>query len=708
MTSSAPVAPVSSETASGVSPFAAESLAVNGDQVVVVPLTALPDEQGLLCSRSLELPRWIRCCYYAPFQRHAINPALDLWPEGYNQCHPLPIRSEAELGRAKRGGMFAVFETTDGSFLAILPLVGTETVAWLGGDGATSLLVHAAHFGASDRAFQGELPLFASAFADTPYAAAAKAWALAFSHPLLRGLGCLREEKSYPEMFEYLGWCSFEEYKLAINERVIVDALRSLAESPVPVRWALIDDGHIDDGSRENDPLLQTQEGVVGGPGQTNAATQTRRLHSANPHPEKFPNGWSSIRAIADADPRLRWLGLWLNYNGYWGAIAADHQLGVDVDRHLVSLDPADPRSAKLPGEKPGDADAFHAAFMRPVSEHGFDFIKVDNQAANLRFYAESPAVENGVRAAVEFRHAFEREASARFTGVIGCMAHNNLCVLHQPKSQVMRCSEDYKKEDTWRAKHHLHNSFGNMLWMGQTVWGDHDMFHSSDRVAGALMARSKAISGGPVYLSDHPSNFVRELITPLHLADGRVLRPLAPAVPLPESVFIDPYEDDEAYRVIAPLPHGCAALAAYNLTEPEKTVRGVWHMNDLRHRSAMLSERASAGVSGGQEAGVLLYDTRARTARALCIETPAVRFHLAPLSDAFVILSPIVHGWALIGNPDKYLPPSFVAEAEVSGDGVSMTLATWESGPVLLWHVESGIRRVDIPAGGKRVVVTK
>ncbi|AHF90944.1 raffinose synthase [Opitutaceae bacterium TAV5] len=688
-----------------------------------------PDAPGLLYSRPVRLPDWKRCCYYAPFQRHAINPALDLWPEGYNQCHPLPLRNRTELRQAKRGGMFAIFGLTDGSFLALLPLVGMRTAAWLRGDPDAELQIDVAHFGSHHTAFTGDIPLLVSACAATPYAATARAWKLALSHPLMRAAGRLRHEKEYPEVFEYLGWCSFEEYKLDINEGIITGALRSLAASPVPVRWALIDDGHIDDGSRATDPLMQTQEGADGGPGQVSATMQARQLHSARPHPEKFPHGWAPVRAVADADPRLRWLGLWLNYNGYWGGIAPDHQLGADIDRHLIALDPDDPGSARLPGEKPGDAEAFYEAFTKPVHEAGFDFIKVDNQAANLRFYADSPGVQNAVAAAASCRHALEKTVAGHFKAIIGCMAHNNLYILHQPVSQVMRCSEDYKKEDAWRAKHHLHNSFGNMLWMGQTVWGDHDMFHSSDRVAGALMARSKAISGGPVYLSDHPDHFAKELIAPLHLADGRILRPLAPAVPLPESVFIDPYEDDEAYRVIAPLPHDCAALAAWNLTHPEKTVRGAWHMDDLQHRDAMLAS-SGAGVppagleitggtpvphfGSGRDARatpgrqVLLYDTLTRTVRLLTSNDAEVAFTLAPLTDAFVIMSPVVRGWALIGNPEKYLPPSFVSRFEISSDGTAITLAGAEAGSVLVWHTRSGLRQIDVPSGQQPVTINQ
>ena len=57
----------------------------------------------------------------------------------------------------------------------------------------------------------------------------------------------------------------------------------------------------------------------------------------------------------------------------------------------------------------------------------------------------------------------------------------------------------------------------------------------------------------------------------------------------------------------------------------------------------------------------------------------------LAPLTDTFVILSPIIRGWALIGHPDKYLPPSFVTEFVVSPD--SVRISTAEAGHVWLWR---------------------
>lgn len=54
-------------------------------------------------------------------------------------------------------------------------------------------------------------------------------------------------------------------------------------------------------------------------------------------------------------------------------------------------------------------------------------------------------------------------------------------------------------------------------------------MFHSTDPSSARLMAISKAVSGGPVYLSDPADKLNPEHIMPLVWSDGLLLRPLAP-----------------------------------------------------------------------------------------------------------------------------------------------------------------------------------
>ena len=84
-------------------------------------------------------------------------------------------------------------------------------------------------------------------------------------------------------------------------------------------------------------------------------------------------------------------------------------------------------------------------------------------------------------------------------------------------------------------------------------------------------MARSKAISGGPVYLSDSPKEFVKENIFPLIDKEGKIFRPEAPAIPTPESVLTNPLQDGKAYRVFAPTGDEAVSVICYNLNTSPK-----------------------------------------------------------------------------------------------------------------------------------------
>ena len=60
-------------------------------------------------------------------------------------------------------------------------------------------------------------------------------------------------------------------------------------------------------------------------------------------------------------------------------------------------------------------------------------------------------------------------------------MAQGTVNIQNTRYSAVTRCSIDYKLGDEAMAKSHILQSYANTLWLGQTVWPDHDMFHSTD-----------------------------------------------------------------------------------------------------------------------------------------------------------------------------------------------------------------------------------
>lgn len=611
---------------------------------------------GVIGCFPVELPAYDRACHYAPFQKYAINPGQELWPEGYNQCQPLAVD---DLSGAKCGGMFALLRLIDGGYLALLPLATSEYMAYFTSCGGR-FCVEVAHWGIGG--YAGSPAVLAWAQDDNPYVACERVWREALRLSEIRQGVALRTDKAYPEPFEYLGWCSWEQYKEGINDRLMVETLLELDSSTVPVRWLMVDDGH-----QNFTPPTAADLELPEIPGEISPVQMKKRLTGFGVDPSKFSNGWKRLKE-AQAGTEITWLGVWLNFNGYWGGIDVGSDFG-DLEDTLLDLGDG----VRQPSGEEG-ADRFYDAYVAAQQQAGFDFIKVDNQASNIVFYQGK--VESAVPYAVANHRALEKACAKRLNGLINCMAHNTLGLFNTRESAVTRCSEDYLFEDEWRGKMHLFNSFGNMMLFGPTVWGDHDMFHSTDAFAGAVMARSKALSGGPVYLSDDAAQIDAEAVQPLSLSDGRILRPAAPAVPLPDSLFMDPYKDNAAFRVVAPLRHGTAVVALYNLTHPEKPVSGTVSADDYRWAGGMLQNGAPEWDA---PEGIVIYDV---------LNCMVVADHetvsLPGFGDGLYLLCPIRKGWAVIGNPEKYLCSEAVET--VDAEGGTLALELYEPCDVLVW----------------------
>lgn len=634
-----------------------------------------PDAEGVLKQDVVRLPRFEVATYFAAYQRHDLMKQKDKeWMDRANRMQALPIRDFRNL---KEGGQFLLAKLAGGGYLALLPLTGPHTVGWFAASG-DDLVVNVGTLGTTP--VQGDLPVLAWARAADPYDAARTVWETALRHPLLAGSTRMRARKQYPDVFHYLGWCSWEEYKASIDEKMLLGAIDKIEASHLPIRWVLIDDGHL--------------------------SNTDRQLTSFDPN-EKFPNGWSRILARRNPE-RIRWMGLWLCFDGYWNGISPQNKLGALNDHlgpvHGMKL----PKDAVAWEPKPGQENsfAFYDAMIGANRRAGFDFVKVDVQSKNLALYRGSA---QPVESAAANNKALEMAAAYHMDALINCMAHGPVNIFNTRLSAVSRCSEDYKLGDLQRAKRHLHNSYGNMIWLGQTVWGDHDMFHSDDPVAGRMMAVSKALSGGPVYLSDNPAKFAPEYIRPLTFNDGQLLPVLAPATLLPESFFVDPFEEHKPLRAVAPLPNGAAAIAVYNLTEPEAEVNGFVSPEDYRDANGLMQPRKAPWSVPAE--GLVLYDWYQKTATAF---KTRYSFAMPKFSDRLFLLCPVHNGWAVIGRTDKYLAPAAVevVKAERSELLVRLkdpgALTIWESGTAAPKSSQCQFRKLaahlwqaDVAAGG-------
>jgi hypothetical protein len=612
-----------------------------------------PNEHGLLERHELVLPPFERGAYFSGDH----HPGVD-WPDGANRVQPWIFeRVEALCADdyprrpsnhpRMREGMFLLLKLTGGDYLAFLPAAGPKTMTWLYASEGGRLVLNFGTLGTA--VVRCDAPLFAWSKDADPYAACRRAWAEAITCGPLKGRTDFRMNKKYPEMFRYLGWCSWEQYKWDISEKVLLDVVDRIETGGLPIRFLLVDDGHLD---------------TAGG----------RKLKSFDPDKAKFPDGFSPLLARR-SENGIKWMGLWNTMAGYWDGVSPENELGCRINRHLAQMEKT---GAVVPAGDIESTRIFYNAHLGAVERHGFDFVKIDCQSRNMAWYLGTC---NAVEAAANNLQALEEAAEKHTGGMLNCMAHSLPCVFNTRYSAVTRCSIDYKVGKMSRAKSHLLQSYANTLWLAQTAWVDHDMFHSGDPGVGRIIAISKAMSAGPVYLSDDPKDFVAEYITPLCYEDGEIIRPLAPAAPLPDSILAAPMREKTPYRVIAPLAGGAAAVVSYNLHHPtpDEPMPAAVAESDYKHAGVMM--QPYAGRWAVPEGGLVAYDWHKKTAVLL---RDKYRFELAGFADRLVHLCPVRKGWALIGRTDKFLSPAAAEIVEARAD--KLTVRMVESGPLAIW----------------------
>ncbi len=608
--------------------------------------SAKPDKAGMVITREIELPTFEAGAYYRPFSGGG--------PRG-NRVEAIAFISIAELeayrpSATRRGhtnvqqGQFILLELKGGRYLSLLPMTSEKVYGQFFLENG-KLLLKTGNFGTN--AVEGKIPLLCWAYGNSPYAATHAVWQQVFESGYVAAQP--RGTKAFPEEpYGYLGWCSWEFYKRNISEKVISNAVHTLEKSGAPIRWVMIDDGYLD---------------VQGG-----------KLLSFGVDKKKFPNGWKPIMDLKNPD-RIKWIGIWRNFGGYMGGVSSQHTME-DMKPYLANTRS---KGTVLPNGSPEASKAFYEKMISDTKDNGFDFVKVDFHTRTFDHYKGTPDPVGAMRLNNE---ALEEATHSMGIPLLNCIAQPNVNSLQTKYSMLTRSSPDYNQKDKAKNKCNTYQSFANHLWMGQTVWGDLDMFHTHDQRDVNPMAIARAISGGPIYISDEPSKVVPEVLHQLAYIDGKLLRTAAPATLLPDSFFIHPFRDDEVFRVIAPLEDGVAAIALFNFTESGKTLSSGFSAKDYSHAGELLQPNKGAWPISAE--GLLVYDRKARTVVDLAdgFSTDVPNF------DAkLFLLYPKTKGWAVIGRSDKYLPAAALKIKSVSSSKISFTLK--ESGPLMIWSEE-------------------
>ncbi|MGJ8634354.1 MAG: Sip1-related alpha-galactosidase [Luteolibacter sp.] len=633
--------------------------ALNADQLVVTSdsralitenVEALkPGKDGVVLTRELKLPTFKRGAYYRPHSKSSASG---------NRVEALAFNSIAELEayvpsetrkqhNKVQEGQFILLEVENGRYLSLLPMTSEKVNGQIFIEDG-KLLIKSATLGTE--AVSGEIPLLIWAYGDSPYSATRAVWEQVFESGYVAARP--RSGKSYPvEPYGYLGWCSWEFYKTNISEKILTDAVHTIEDCGAPLRWLMVDNGYLNHNGN--------------------------MIVDFTPDVEKFPNGWEAVTSLKNPE-KIKWMGVWRNMLGFMQGISPQHKMS-DISDQLIKKG-----KRMLPKDSAIGATAFYDKMVLDSKNAGFDFTKVDFQSRLPEFYK---GTANAISATRYNNEALEEATKKYDVPLLNCIAQSNVNSLQTKYSALTRSSPDYNQSDKNKNKCNTYQSFANHLWMSQTVWGDLDMFHTHDKRDVKPMAIARAISGGPVYISDEPSKINPEVLIPFAYADGKLLRTAAPATLLPESFFIHPFRDDNIFRVVAPMEDGVAAIALFNFTESGKTLKSGFTAKDYTHAGELMSK----GTAWTEPAeGVLVYDREAKSAVELGNGFSA---EVSDFGAKLFFLYPKTSGWAVIGRGDKYLPGAAVKIRSVTDKEIAFSLA--ESGPLTIWS-ENGSPKME------------
>ena len=280
---------------------------------------------------------------------------------------------------------------------------------------------------------------------------------------------------------------------------------------------------------------------------------------------------------------------------------------------------------------------AFYENYHRNLAEQGIDGLKVDVQAI-----LEGVSAGQGGRVVLAraYRKALETSVARYFNGrLINCMSCTTECA-YLSVSTVMRSSDDFFPDRPESHGLHLHANAMVGMWFGEFMLLDWDMFQSSHE-RGAFHAAARAVSGGPVYVSDKVGKHDFDLLRKLVLSDGTVLRADYPGRPTPDCLYTDPKRDQSLLKIFN-LNGDCGIVGVFN----------------VRH-DISLGERVSGSVAVSDVPSLRQGDYVAfghRSGRLWqCAFDERTTIDLAEGEWELVSFAPVENGFAALGLADKF-----------------------------------------------------
>lgn len=482
---------------------------------------------------------------------------------------------------------------------------------------------------------------FVTAEGEEPYALVEKCVKTALS---LLNNGCVpRDKRRYPEVFEYLGWCSWDALQIRVSEDGLIEKCEEFKEKNIPVKWAIIDDMWAEI-APFNDGKYETRQEMF------------KLMHSSSMYDfeasyKRFPKGLAhAIECIHSYGIKV---GMWHPTTGYWSGLDPAGKAYKKLQPYTVIA-----QTGQIIGDwHENNAFGFFNTMHQFFKKCGADFLKVDNQSMTRRFYKGMQSVG---RVTHEYHRGLEASVGLNFDNtMINCMGMASEDMWNRGYSPISRCSDDFQPENRpWFTKHILQCTYNSIL-QGQFYWNDYDMWWTDDTQA-EKNSVLRAVSGGPIYVSDEIGRSRAEILEPLAFSDGRILRCDRSGMPTEDCLTRNP-ETSDAPLKIQNITGKSGVVAVFNVTKEQHEVKGSVRPSDV------------PGLIDGKF--VLFEHFSGEFHIVGCDE--AVEFTLKDIDDyRLFIIVPYENDFAAIGRIDKFISPAAIT-AQI-GENVVL----YENGP--------------------------
>ncbi len=564
--------------------------------------------------------------------------ALNSYLPNRSWTRPSPFNQIADLEESYN--QFAYWQYDNGMYAAMMPMVGKGFCGVIGRDGKYLEIKSVAK---KDTPAQvGDIPVVAMAFGTGFYQMIENLIETAMADMQLDAN--LRKKKTFPAILEKVGWCSWNALGFDVTAEKLVDVARSFYNQGFPLRFMLIDDGWL--------------------------TVEDEKLVAFHPDEKKFPGGF---RPLVEELKKygVKHVGVWHTLNGYWEGIKKGSELYKQFEPDMHTYNDRiiwlhdNFSDMHMPSPLNGAATEFFDQWYTYLKSEGISFVKVDNQDMLSRAANEDLSLQES---GLLYEKVLQDNVFKHFDGnIINCFDMVPAVLYHFGSSALARGSEDYYPSDnddnykmaySCNAAAHVLMCQINSIWFSKFVFPDFDMFQTY-RPNAEYHAIARAISGGPVYITDEPGKQNVEILKKLTLKNGQILRADQPSRPTLDCIFqIQEHKPFKAFSTVG-----------------KTGLLGAWNVANADEVTGPFSPADVVGLEGEQFA---VFEHFSQSME-LAAYNKSIPLSLHRMGKKLFVIVPIENEFAAFGLINKYNAPKTILSTQNIQNTIEVILA--ESG---------------------------